>query len=324
MAVSADMNTAMEGLRKLPIERIHNPKPELFQERYLTGSGKPVIVTGALDSWKALTLWSFDLFRKRYGSDRVAPVMFSSPKCLKPMTLAEYFDYLDAPEKNPPGFWLDAKTKHPCPAPVASPRSPLYLAWNVFGRHPELLEEIELSPRFVEDWVPLLPEAFRRTLDNATRYFLAGLMVGPTNAHIGLHYDFLETHAYLAQIVGRKRCVLFSPEDSAAIYDGAVDPDEPDMEKFPLFRSAAAYECVLAPGELLFIPHQWWHHVVALEKSITVNYNFFNRLNFSGFLKSLLRVLPDVAEGLDHSPEARADLGVEWISRGFDFPQAKS
>ena len=71
--------------------------------------------------------------------------------------------------------------------------------------------------------------------------------------------------------------MLFSPEDSAALYDGEVNPDAPDFEKFPLFRNATPYECTIGLGELLFMPAQWWHHVVGLEKSITVNYNFFNR-----------------------------------------------
>jgi ribosomal protein L16 Arg81 hydroxylase len=187
-------------------------------------------------------------------------------------------------------------------------------------RHPELLDDVELSPKFMEDWLPLLPAALRRTLDQATRYFSAGILIGPKNAQIGLHHDFLETHAYLAQIAGRKRCVLFSPEDSAALYRGDVNVDAPDFEKFPLFRNATAYECTLEPGELLFIPYRWWHHVVGLEKSITVNYNFFNHVNFGAYLTHLLRDLPAVVEGLALSPEARAALGIEWTCRGFDFP----
>ncbi len=193
------------------------PSLEIFHQRYLSGDGKPVIVTDALRSWGALTRWSFDLFKAHYGSDNVAPRIFTGSKRMKPMTLSDYLDYLDTPEVMPAGLWLDAATLFPCPAP-ASPTPPLYLAWNVFGRHPELLEDIALSPKFVEDWLPLLPLELRRTMDEATVFFTSGLMIGPKNSHTRLHYDFLDTHAYLAQIIGRKRCVLFSPEDSAALY----------------------------------------------------------------------------------------------------------
>jgi Cupin-like domain len=312
----------MESLRTLPVERARGLKPDDFDQQYLAGFGKPVILTDAMNSWRALKQWSFSWFKTRYGSDSVVPRIFSAPKYAMLMALGDYLDYLDAPERPAPGLWLDAKTLHPRQAPAEAPEHPLYLAWNVFGRHPELLEDIELSPRFVEDWLPSLPTALRSTLDEATRYFAAGLMIGPKDAQIGLHYDVLDTHAYLAQIVGRKRCVLFSPKDSAALYDGKVSPDAPDYEKFPLFRNATAYECILEPGELLFMPYRWWHHAVCLEKSITVNYNFFNRVNFGGYLTDLLKHLPAVVAGLERSPDALAALGIQWTSRGFDFPSS--
>jgi hypothetical protein len=309
----------MECLRSLPIERAPSCTPESFLQTYLVGHGKPVIVTDALNSWGAPSLWSFEMFKTRYGSENVIPRTWSGPQYMKLMKLGDFMDYLDAPDAPSQGLWIDPATLHPRKAPDAAPAFPLYLAWNVFGRHPELLEDVELSPRFVEDWLPLLPAALRKTLDDATRYFAAGLMVGPQNAQTRLHYDFLDTHAYLAQIVGRKRCVLFSPEDSAALYNGKVNVDAPDFETFPLLRNATAYECTLEPGELLFMPHRWWHHVVSLEKSITVNYNFFNRVNFGAYLTQLLRDLPAVVKGLEQSPDARAALGIEWTSRGFDF-----
>ncbi len=317
------MNTATECLRTQPIERAQGLTPETFQQRYLTGYGKPVVLTDAMSSWGALSRWSFDFFKVRYGADNVAPGFLSGTKRFnKLMTLPNFLDYLDAPDVPTVGLWVDPDTLYPCPVPAEPSSIPLYLSWNVFGLHPELLGDIELSPTFVEDWLPLLPLALRKTLDGGTRYFAAGLMIGSKDATIGLHYDFLHTHAYLAQVIGKKRCVLFSPEDSAALYDGEVNPDAPDFEKFPLFRNATPYECTIGPGELLFMPAQWWHHVVSLEKSITVNYNFFNRVNFSDYLTRILRALPAVVEGLQQLPNQREALGIKWTSRGFDFPDS--
>jgi hypothetical protein len=236
------------------------------------------------------------------------------------MTLGDYVDYLEAPAERSPGFWVDPATKFPCAEPSEPAPTPLYLSgWRTFNRHPELLEDIGLSPQFVEDWLPLLPSALRKALDEATKYFSAGVLIGPAGSLASLHRDFLHSHAYLAQIIGKKRCLLFSPGDSAALYDGKVDPDRPDFLKFPDFRHATAFECILEPGELLFIPCDWWHHVVALEKSMTVNYNFFNRVNFGVYLTALLRDLPEVVNGLEKSPDAKAALGIDWVSKGFDF-----
>ncbi|MEO7653004.1 MAG: cupin-like domain-containing protein [Bryobacteraceae bacterium] len=225
--------------------------------------------------------------------------------------LADFIDSLDEPGRPSPGFWIDPVTRLPSLDPPGPPDTPLYLAWNSFALHPELLNDIELSPAFVEDWLPSLPAPFHKVLSAVKNYFSAGLLIGPKDSQIGLHADILHTHAYLAQLVGRKRCMLFSPADTAAIYRGKIDPDRPDLEKFPLFRSATAFESVLEPGEVLFIPSGWWHHVVALEKSITVNYNFFNSVNFAAYLTDVLRELPAILPALEALPESKKDLGID-------------
>jgi cupin-like protein len=316
------MITATARLHYQPIERASGLTPETFHQNFLAGTGKPVVLTDAMNSWPALSRWTFELFKTRYGSDSVTPRTWVGPsgmKFVKLMRLSDYVDYVDAPKWPAPGLWVDRETLHPSRGPSDVSEYPLYLAWNVFAQHPELLDDVQLSPKFVEDLLPLLPEAFRKIMDGATKYFIAGIMIGPKNSQIGLHYDFLESHAYLAQVVGRKRCVLFSPADSAALYDGKVNVDAPDLEKFPLFQNATAYECTLEPGELLFIPYRWWHHAVCLEKSITVNYNFFNRVNMAGYITHLLRDLPALVDGIAQLPEDRAALGIKWTCRGFDF-----
>ena len=311
----------IESCAKVPIERTECVSPEVFQQRYLSGSGKPVILTNALNTWPARAKWNFDFFKSRYGSERVVPSIWPGDKYLKVIQFSDYIDSLDDPYRPTPGFWIDLATKLPCDAPSHPPGTPLYLTgWRAFNLHTELLDDVELSPKFVEDWFPLLPAAFRKVLEETTKYLSGGFLIGPAGSTATLHADILHTHAYLAQIAGRKKCVLFSPEDSDVLYGGDVDPTQPDFKKFPLFRRATAYECVLEPGELLFIPSDWWHHVVALDKSITVSYNFFNRVNFGAYIQAVLQDLPTILNGLEKFPDAKALLGINWTSKGFDFP----
>jgi Cupin-like domain len=315
------MTRSTECGSRTAIERADGLTPEVFQERYLSGAGKPVILTDALNSWPALSKWNFDFFKSRYAAERVVPSIWPGDKYLKVIPFGDYLDSLDDPNRPTPGFWIDLKTKLPCDAPPELPGTPLYLTgWRAFNLHPELLNDVELSPKFTEDWLPLLPVAFRKVLEETTKYLSGGFLIGPAGSVATLHADILHTHAYLAQIAGRKQCILFSPEDSAYLYGGAVDPPRPDLEKFPLFRRATAHECVLQPGELLFIPSNWWHYVTALEKSITVSYNFFNRVNFEAYIQAVLQDLPAILNGLEKYPDAKALLGINWVSRGFDFP----
>ena len=80
-----------------------------------------------------------------------------------------------------------------------------------------------------------------------------------------------------------------------------------------------AHERTFDPGELLFIPFRGWPHAVCLEKSITVKYNSFNRVNMAGYISHLLRELPALVEGIAQLPEERAALRIQWTSRGFDL-----
>lgn len=321
---TATTNSALNGCRRVPIERAHGLTPEIFYERYLTGIGKPVIITDELNIWPARSKWNFEFFKSVYGSDTVIASIWPGDKYVKVIKLEDYINYLQAPNDHPKGLWIDPETRFPVPEPSEPLPGPLYVyGWRGFILHPELLDDVEESPKSVEDWSPLLPAAFRKVLNDATRYFSRGILLGPAGSTSNLHQDYLHTHAYLAQIAGRKKCVLFSPEDSRALYQGKLNPDSPDFEKFPLFRNATAFECILEPGELLFMPCQWWHHVVALESTITVNYNFFNRVNFAAYVTDLVQRLPAIVAGIESNPGAKAALGIDWVSKGFDSPNDK-
>ena len=36
-----------------------------------------------------------------------------------------------------------------------------------------------------------------------------------------------------------------------------VDFDKPDFKRFPNFKNLKGYECILKPGEVLYIPMYW-------------------------------------------------------------------
>ena len=62
-----------------------------------------------------------------------------------------------------------------------------------------------------------------------------------------------------------------------------VDVDEPDTRRHPRFARAHRYQIVLAPGEALFVPVGWWHHVVGLDMSISVSMTNFAYPNAFGW-----------------------------------------
>ncbi|XP_068123312.1 bifunctional peptidase and arginyl-hydroxylase JMJD5 isoform X2 [Hyperolius riggenbachi] len=51
-----------------------------------------------------------------------------------------------------------------------------------------------------------------------------------------------------------------------------VDIENPDLGRFPEFKQAAYQECILRPGQILFIPVKWWHYVRSLDISFSVSF----------------------------------------------------
>lgn len=102
---------------------------------------------------------------------------------------------------------------------------------------------------------------------------------------VATHYD--QSNNVACVVHGRRRFTLFPPEQIANLYIGPldqtlagppssmVDPDAPDLARYPRFADALAHAQVaeLEPGDAIFIPAIWWHHVRALDRlNVLVNY----------------------------------------------------
>lgn len=46
-----------------------------------------------------------------------------------------------------------------------------------------------------------------------------------------------------------------------------VSFDRPDLSKVPKYKEAKAWKVLLEPGEVLYVPPYWWHHVQSVTAS---------------------------------------------------------
>ena len=150
-------------------------------------------------------------------------------------------------------------------------------------------------------------------VDLGDREPLASIWIG-TRTRIAAHNDFPDNLACCA--VGRRRFTLFPPEQFENLYLGPIDNTPagravsmvdlraPDFETYPRFRQALAEAqfAELDPGDAVFIPSMWWHHVEGLAPfNVLVNY----------WWRDTPRFLGQPQDALNHAILAIRDLPEE-------------
>lgn len=116
---------------------------------------------------------------------------------------------------------------------------------------------------------------------------LGTLWIG-NKSRIAAHYDASDNLICVA--AGKRRVTLFPPSQVENLYIGPlhftpagqsismVDFSNPDLAAFPKFKEAMQNALVidLSPGDALYIPAMWWHHIEAKE-NINLLINFWWR-----------------------------------------------
>ncbi|KAF6208048.1 hypothetical protein GE061_016498 [Apolygus lucorum] len=130
------------------------------------------------------------------------------------------------------------------------------------------------------------------------------LLIGMEGNVTPCHYD--EQENLFAQVRGYKRILLFPPEQFGCLYphpawhphdrQSQVDFDDPDLAKYPKFAEASASEAIVGPGDVLYIPNYWWHHVESLMKGgYTVSVNFWYKSKPTGAIAYPLNAIQKMA-----------------------------
>jgi Cupin-like domain len=228
-------------------------------------SGRPVVLRGLVSGWPAVKIKSSgDVVEYLRHFDKGNPV----DAIMTPPDVQGRVFY-DADMK---GFNF-VRNRLPITAVAEQ-----VLRYSAFERAPAVAAQSAL----IRDCLPGFSAENRLTaLDSAIlpRIWLGNAITTPT------HLD--EWNNMGCVVAGRRRFTLFPPEQIANLYIGPLDfaptgapmslvsLHSPDFERFPRFRAAlaAAVTADLGPGDALYIPPLWWHHVESLERfNVLVNY----------------------------------------------------
>lgn len=228
----------------ISIPRISAISPGEFRTNYIKQK-QPVVITEMMQSWPAMNTWSLDYF-----AQLDADIFLERGNVMQAEThferagFREYIDQLIASEDR------DGSQQN-------------YLSvFDIFSAFPQLKDDVDFQ----------LIAQFK--LQNT----ISG-WIGPAGTVTGYHIDWADN--LFAQIYGRKRFFLVSPDQSKNMYPSSkfdygstlseVDVLNYDTSRHPNFLRVKAVTTTLSPGEMLFIPRGWWHCVQSLDKSISVN-----------------------------------------------------
>lgn len=247
-----DIHRKLNRLRPMEIERRHKlPAAEFLRDYY--SANRPVIITGMMEDWPAMKKWNFDFFRQHF-SDREVEVQFGRE------SNANYELNKDAHKRRMKfGEYVDLVEK-------TSRSNDFYMTAYNDSHNSRVLSGLW-------DDIVQIPEYLESRPDN--RGFM---WFGPAGTLTPFHHDL--TNNFMAQIMGRKRLRLIPACEIANVYNHqhcftAVDARNVDLQRFPNMARAQILDCVLAPGEVLFLPVGCWHFVEGLDTSITITFTNF-------------------------------------------------
>lgn len=307
------------------VARVHRPDPERFQREFVDQS-RPAIITGIQDGWPAMARWSLDYFADTFGDlqchvnvQRQSEYMILGKIGeFMPATIRQLVEIL----KNPPDdriYYLRAfpvqKLIEHAPAFASDfevPRAcPNFLDVDEPARSQLALDPMRralrwAALRFFSQALQITPLSAERARRYRQRGLLAVLFLGGAGTVTPMHADGMTTGAYLSQVVGRKYFYMLPPDQDPLVYPrpfrrqfgmSMVDFRQPDLERHPRFKYAQPIEFIVHPGETLYIPHRWWHAVIALDLSISYSCQIVNDANVMDWI----RCLPDRAAAVAYN-----------------------
>ena len=244
MKLNLNLTCAVENANDLSVED--------FRKKYLIPQ-KPVLIKGLANQQPAGEKWTIDRFKQEMGDIEVG--VFDDNNIQHTYSTTVNPDF-----KMPFQEFLDTIAKD-------EPTSIRMFRYDLYKHFPMLKKDFSC------------PSYFNKGIMKSFGF----MFLGGKDTGVRVHYDVDNSNVLLTQIYGRKRVVLFAPDQGKYIYQvpynthSLADLDNIDFEKWPGLEKVQGYEVVQEAGDGIFMPSGYWHHNTYLVGGISVSYRMLAR-----------------------------------------------
>jgi hypothetical protein len=263
------------------VEVVDRISPEDFRVNYYLPQ-RPLVIKDLAKEWPAYKKWNWDYFKKLVGTQQVGIYNNVKSDAYTPINTADDYtsfgEYIDMVRKGPAAWRI--------------------FLFNIFDHAPELTTDFKWPETYMKGFVKKYPMLF----------------VGGQGSITHMHFDIDMSNILHTQFAGRKRALLFpfseqhklyrKPWEVLSLVDFSHYADKEnskvDYEKYPALRHAKGFEIVLEPGDTLFMPAGYWHHMEYLD---------------SGFAMSLRAMQPSISGKLRGAWNLFGMRGIDTVMK---------
>lgn len=266
------------------VDTVQDISKEEFLKKYFNPQ-KPVLLKGFARKWKDFDKWNLDYIYDKVEEQQVG-LYDNKPAdpnkaTDEPVTHMRFKDYITLIKNQPSDYRI--------------------FFYIITDHLPELLKNFTYP-------------------DLGFKYFkrIPTLFFGGSEARVLMHYDVDLGDLLHFQFEGRKRVLLFAPDQSPFLYKVPlsvhtvynIDYENPDFEQFPALKYAQGHEIFMEHGDALFMPSGYWHFNRYLEAGFSITLR-----SFPSSAKRLLKMLNEVFIIRYTDKLMRKILKEKWVER---------
>lgn len=242
-----------------PVATFDTIEPSVFKKEFYE-PGIPVVIKNLAHAWPAYSKWNWDYFKQLVGDKKVPLYNNIKSDAYTPINTADDYktfgEYIDMISEGPAAWRI--------------------FLFNIFDHAPQLINDFTWPEHLMKGFVKKYPMLF----------------TGGATSITHMHFDIDLSHILHTQFAGRKRVLMFPFKEqyklyrkpyevlSMADFSNYYEEGKIDYEKFPALKLAQGLDFTLEPGDTLFMPSGYWHHMEYLD---------------SGFAMSLRAMQPGIA-----------------------------